>query len=170
MDSTSSPAQAINHDMIQFKFHISPAPRSSRPQTGVGTSATSLSSRRARSRSSLRRLRARDRLGREPDYWRYEMSAKVLKAARAAVRLAVPGLAGRAFYLRVRRGLAVCVAGCVARRRGRDGVSALGDLLGGFGRPSEPALDLFETVAHGCEIETVLRTQRRRSEVHEHRR
>jgi hypothetical protein len=45
----------MSQEMIEFKFHISPAPSSSRPQTCVGTSGTSLSSCRARSGSLLRR-------------------------------------------------------------------------------------------------------------------
>jgi Domain of unknown function (DUF3459) len=55
INSTSSPVRAISQEMIEFEFHISPARSSSRPQTGVGTSGTSSSSRRARSGSSLRR-------------------------------------------------------------------------------------------------------------------
>ena len=55
IDSTSSLVQAINQEMIEFEFHISPAPSSSRPQTGVGTRGTSSSSSRACWTSSLRR-------------------------------------------------------------------------------------------------------------------
>ena len=55
IDSTSSPLRAISHEFSEFEFHISPAPSSSRPQTGVGTCGTSSSSRRAQSGSSLRR-------------------------------------------------------------------------------------------------------------------
>jgi len=37
VDSTSSPLRARSHEIVEFEFHISPAPSSSRPQTGVGT-------------------------------------------------------------------------------------------------------------------------------------
>ena len=36
-ESTSRPLRAIRHEINEFEFHISPAPTSSRPQTGVGT-------------------------------------------------------------------------------------------------------------------------------------
>ena len=36
---------ARSHEIIEFEFHISPAPSSSRPQTGVGTCGASSSSR-----------------------------------------------------------------------------------------------------------------------------
>ena len=55
IDSTASPLRAISQEIREFEFHISPAPSSSRPHTGVGASGTSSSSRRAQSGSSLRR-------------------------------------------------------------------------------------------------------------------
>ena len=48
IDSASIPLRAITHAITEFEFHISPVPSSSRPQTGVGTCATSSSTRRAR--------------------------------------------------------------------------------------------------------------------------
>ena len=56
IDSTSSPLRAMSQAIVEFEFHISPACSASRPQTGVGTSGTSSSSRRAQSGSSLRRF------------------------------------------------------------------------------------------------------------------
>jgi hypothetical protein len=48
MDSASIPLLAITHAITEFEFHISPVPSSSRPHTGVGTCATTSSTRRAR--------------------------------------------------------------------------------------------------------------------------
>jgi hypothetical protein len=39
----SIPLRAITHAVTEFEFHISPVPSSSRPQTGVGTCATTSS-------------------------------------------------------------------------------------------------------------------------------
>jgi hypothetical protein len=49
-----SPLRAISHEVTEFEFHISPAPSSSRPQTGVGTWGTRSSSRCARTGSSVK--------------------------------------------------------------------------------------------------------------------
>ena len=40
MDSAFIPLLAITHAITEFEFHISPVQSSSRPQTGVGTCAT----------------------------------------------------------------------------------------------------------------------------------
>ena len=53
-DATSSPARVITQLIMEFEFHISPAPSSSRPQTGVGTEAMKSSTRWASAGSSLR--------------------------------------------------------------------------------------------------------------------
>src|ERR671936_935975 len=52
--SASRPLRAINQEMMEFEFHISPVCSSSRPQTGVGTYGASSSMRSARSLSSVR--------------------------------------------------------------------------------------------------------------------
>jgi hypothetical protein len=60
---------AISQAIIEFEFHISPAFSSSRPQTGVGTVVTRLSSRRATRGSLLSRSgspTARSRSGIDP--------------------------------------------------------------------------------------------------------
>ena len=61
--STSSPLRTISHEVSEFEFHISPARNSSRPQTGVGTSGTSSSRRRAQAEIVAQAARAVDRLG-----------------------------------------------------------------------------------------------------------
>jgi hypothetical protein len=53
MASKSSPLLAISHEISELEFHISPVASSSRPQTGVGTSATSSSTRCASETSSV---------------------------------------------------------------------------------------------------------------------
>ena len=45
IDSAASPVRAISHEVTELEFHISPAPSSSRPQTGVGTDGTRSNSR-----------------------------------------------------------------------------------------------------------------------------
>lgn len=55
IESTSSPVRAINHEIIEFEFHISPVLSSSRPQTSMGISGTNFRSRRASRRSRLKR-------------------------------------------------------------------------------------------------------------------
>ncbi|HEY5188081.1 MAG TPA: hypothetical protein VII87_03525 [Solirubrobacteraceae bacterium] len=51
--SAAIPAAASSQAVTELEFHISPAPSSSRPQTGVGRWGTRSSTRRARSRSRL---------------------------------------------------------------------------------------------------------------------
>jgi hypothetical protein len=63
IDSTSSLLRTISHEISEFEFHISPAPSSSRPQTGVGTCGTSSSSRPRAVRILAEAVRALDRLG-----------------------------------------------------------------------------------------------------------
>ena len=55
IDSASIPLLAITHAITEFEFHISPVPSSSRPHTGVGTCATTSSTRRARCSSLVSR-------------------------------------------------------------------------------------------------------------------
>src|SRR5437588_11487901 len=45
--AAATPARVSSQETIEFEFHISPAPSSSRPQTALGTRGTSSSSRLA---------------------------------------------------------------------------------------------------------------------------
>ena len=62
IDSASRPQRVISHEITEFEFHISPAPSSARPQTGVGAEGTSSRTRRASS-ESCEPSRALDSLG-----------------------------------------------------------------------------------------------------------
>jgi hypothetical protein len=55
IDSAVRPPRAISQAVSEFEFHISPAASSSRPQTGVGTSAARSSTRCATCGSSVSR-------------------------------------------------------------------------------------------------------------------
>ena len=47
MVPASTPTLVNNRDTMEFEFHISPVPRSSRPHTSGGTAATNLTIRDA---------------------------------------------------------------------------------------------------------------------------
>ena len=51
----TEPLRAISHEITEFEFHISPAPSSSRPQTGCGHLRYELEQLRAQAGSVLRR-------------------------------------------------------------------------------------------------------------------
>src|SRR6478672_5791133 len=55
IDSASRSLLVMRHEMNELEFHISPAPSSSRPHTGVGTNGTRSTSRRDIPGSSVSR-------------------------------------------------------------------------------------------------------------------